>query len=317
MSLLPSPAPRLAAVVVLLASPLLAAPPSFELEPQLPREVADPARFRGPGLIVGDGQPGLIALTFDDGPKAETTPGILAELARQGVTATFFVNADRLGGRREGGLRQRALLQQAVAAGHTIGNHTLSHQRLSDLPPTAQEREIVDGEVGIAKVIGERPYLFRPPFGRLAPAASAILRRRGYTTVLWNISSEDPFIRQADQVVAQVMTELRREGGGVVLFHDTHPWTVEALPRFFAALQEENCRRVQRREAPLLVVPLDRFLRSRYSVRSASAATALADADEATRRRIAASCNDGRGPESTEAHLAPGPRVDVNKATLR
>ena len=35
----------------------------------------------------------LIAITFDDGPSAATTPGLLDGLAERGAKATFFVNA--------------------------------------------------------------------------------------------------------------------------------------------------------------------------------------------------------------------------------
>ena len=37
----------------------------------------------------------VVALTYDDGPDPENTPGVLDALAAHGATATFFVLADR------------------------------------------------------------------------------------------------------------------------------------------------------------------------------------------------------------------------------
>jgi len=41
--------------------------------------------------LAGHGDPGHVALTFDDGPHPEATPAVLAVLRRYQVRATFFV----------------------------------------------------------------------------------------------------------------------------------------------------------------------------------------------------------------------------------
>jgi peptidoglycan/xylan/chitin deacetylase (PgdA/CDA1 family) len=288
---------RLLAALFALALPRSAhaGAPAVDGDDHAPRAVQGPERLGHGHVIPGYGaESGLLALTFDDGPSAATTGAVLDELDRAGAHATFFVNAYRLGGHSAAAERQRALLVAEVERGHTVGNHTFDHERLADLPPERQAREILDGESGIARVLGERPWLFRPPYGVMAPAAARTLAQRGYTIVQWNISSEDPYLRTPEKVVARVMEEIRREGGGVVLFHDTHPWTVAALPLFFEALAEENCRRVAAGEEPLLLVELDRFLRPRYGEPPSRGWDASrAEADREARRRIAAACTPG------------------------
>ena len=299
----------------LLASSVALAGPPDALRDQLPpRAVLGPERFANGRIALKPPPPGLLALTFDDGPSAATTPAILATLAHEGVTATFFVNAYRLGGHSETARRQREILVAEVERGHLVGNHTFDHRRLSDLDGAAQAKEILDGESGMARVLGERTWLFRPPYGRMSEPAARLLGERGYTVVLWNISSEDPFLRTPEKVLAAVMADLRRTGGGVALFHDTHPWTVAALPLFFAALAEENCHRVAAGVEPILVVPLDRFFRPRYAEPPAAEAIA-ADAgatqrDLAARRRIAAACGQVKAPSQ-------GAVVDENKGHPR
>jgi peptidoglycan/xylan/chitin deacetylase (PgdA/CDA1 family) len=220
---------------------------------------------------------------------------VLAALDRAGAPAAFFVNGYRLAGRSPAAERQRELLVEELARGYAIGNHTWDHARLSDLPPDRQAREIVDGEAAIARVTGERPYLFRPPYGRMAPPAARTLHDRRYAVVLWNVSSEDPYLRTPDKVLDRVLAEIRREGGGVALFHDTHPWTAAALPRLFAALDEENCRRVRAGAPPLLLVPLDRLLRVRYGADEPNGGTdSDNEEDRRARRRIVERCGAGR-----------------------
>src|SRR4029077_9355271 len=81
------------------------------------------------------GAPGKIALTFDDGPDARFTPGILQVLRDKHVTATFFVT----------GLAAYAsprLLERVYAEGHEIGNHTYTHTDLEEMSSSQLRMEL-------------------------------------------------------------------------------------------------------------------------------------------------------------------------------
>ena len=58
-----------------------------------------------------------VALTFDDGPRRETTELLLDGLARRGIHATFFVVGTRIEG-------QEDILLRMEAEGHQIGIHS-------------------------------------------------------------------------------------------------------------------------------------------------------------------------------------------------
>src|SRR5690606_788251 len=80
-----------------------------------------------------------LTLTFDNGPTPGVTEGVLDELGRRGIKATFFVvGSDLL---REG---RRELVARAAAEGHWHGNHTMTHSiRFGDSDdPDLPEREI-------------------------------------------------------------------------------------------------------------------------------------------------------------------------------
>src|ERR1700677_3847379 len=70
------------------------------------------------------GQPGELALTFDDGPTPACTPRLLDILAQHDVRATFFL----IGGFAQ---QQPDLVRRIHSAGHLIGNHSWSHPNLA------------------------------------------------------------------------------------------------------------------------------------------------------------------------------------------
>src|SRR6185436_2743661 len=100
---------------------------------------------------TGD-HPGLIALTFDDGPDPEWTPDILEILKREGVPATFFIIG-------KNGQAYPDLLRRIVSEGHEIGNHTYTHPNLGEVPNSLTELELnatqrlIESEVGRSTVL--------------------------------------------------------------------------------------------------------------------------------------------------------------------
>ena len=95
------------------------------IEPDLSGYASGPAQI--PVEILGEldgetrqaltGEPKYIALTFDDGPRADTTGRLLDGLSARGAAATFFI----IGAQVEG---NEYLLCRMAADGHQIGNHT-------------------------------------------------------------------------------------------------------------------------------------------------------------------------------------------------
>ena len=157
-----------------------------------------------------------VAFTFDDGPSLETTARLLHVLARQGVTATFFVNAGRLENRPE----LRNVVRLARSFGHHIGSHGLTHR---SLPPL--DTKDIDAEVRRADelLIGllSQPKLFRPAFGRIDSRVRERLLDLGYRLVLWNVDSRDWDRSCRDEACIQnVILGIGKENPSIVLFHD-------------------------------------------------------------------------------------------------
>lgn len=187
----------------------------------------------------------LIHFTFDDGPDPRTTGPLLDLLDRLGIKATFFFSASRFrGGKRNA--EAPALAREALRRGHSIGSHSVDHVRMRKLSPPELRAQLDENEHLFERVFGARTFLFRPPFGSTNRALDRMLVERRYTNVMWNIGLADWVERPPEALLRTFVKVLERNQqagqlGGVVLMHDTHAWTVEALGLIVAHLRERNC----------------------------------------------------------------------------
>ena len=153
-----------------------------------------------------------VALTFDDGPAAETTPRVLAILREKNVQATFFL----VGRKVE---RLPDLSRQIGLGGHVIGNHTYSHPPLfCFLTPRRLREEIARAQDVIGGVIGRRPAYFRSPVGLRHPLLASALERAGLALVLWSLRSYDTRPHTPESLRRRILARVR--SGTIVLLHD-------------------------------------------------------------------------------------------------
>ncbi len=153
----------------------------------------------------------LLALTYDDGPNDPWTFRLLEVLARHNVHATFFMLGKFV--------RQRPDIVRAVHdAGHVIGNHSYSHPALALVRPSTVRREIEETNQALQEVLGEKPTLFRPPFGGRRPGTFRVVRQYGLEPIMWRVTCYDWSAGSADEIVAHAVKQIR--GGDVILLHD-------------------------------------------------------------------------------------------------
>jgi peptidoglycan/xylan/chitin deacetylase (PgdA/CDA1 family) len=193
----------------------------------------------GRTLIAG-GDPGEIALTFDDGPNDAATPELLDVLARHGVRATFFVMGDYARLRPE-------IARQVAAAGHLLGNHTMSHPKLSVQAAARVRQELADCNAVLEDISGAAVHFFRPPFGARRPMVLRAARELGLTPVMWNVTGYDWEPIGVDGILknldAGIVRNRRRGRASNLLLHDgSHRgmgWarmdTVRAVDRLLSA----------------------------------------------------------------------------------
>ncbi|MEV7012784.1 polysaccharide deacetylase family protein [Streptosporangium sp. NPDC051022] len=187
------------------------------LQPQWPRNTLP----RSPGARgINCRRVRCVALTFDDGP-GEYTGRLLDILARHRARATFFV-LGRMAAEDRG-----ENLRRMVTEGHEIGNHTWNHLPLTQLSPGRIRFELVNTQKVVRRLTGVRMTVMRPPYGSTNAKVAAEARREGLAQVLWDVDTLDWRDRNPS-LVTQRATQTGP--GSIVLMHDIHPTTVEAVP---------------------------------------------------------------------------------------
>jgi peptidoglycan/xylan/chitin deacetylase (PgdA/CDA1 family) len=151
-----------------------------------------------------------IALTFDDGPEADGTPAVLGALRDAGASATFFV----IGPRAE---THPELIAQIAAEGHEVAVHCDEHIKHSE-----RDRDWVATDLrracGRLERLGVSPVRWRTPYGDQAPWTSELAREAGLELVGWSADTHDWRGDEADLMFEATCAELRP--GAIVLAHD-------------------------------------------------------------------------------------------------
>jgi len=182
----------------------------------------------GPALVRGPREGNRVALTFDDGPSPATGQ-ILDLLGERQIKATFFVcgmNAER----------HPEIVRRLAAEGHTIGNHTYSHPFAYLLGRRRLAEEIDRTQEALERLTGQRPKLFRPPYGARWFGMFRVLRERGLRLVQWSDTGYDWKLEGA--AIARATLE-KLQPGSIILLHDalegTESFWVQLGRRFFGA----------------------------------------------------------------------------------
>jgi peptidoglycan/xylan/chitin deacetylase (PgdA/CDA1 family) len=176
-----------------------------------------------------------VVLTFDDGPWPVNTPAVLKALAEECTTGIFFSIGKHATYYPE-------ILKQVAAAGHTIGTHTWSHIALVNKKLTEPQRkeEIEKGFSAVKWALGgvsPAPF-FRFPALQHPPEMVTYLGERNIAMFSCDLDSFDFKANNPQQVIDTVMRKLDKLGKGIVLMHDFHKHTAEALPALLRKLKD-------------------------------------------------------------------------------
>lgn len=186
------------------------------------------------------GGEGVVCITFDDGPCAQTAH-ILDKLKQENVRATFFCVGKQVE-------RYPAVARRIVDEGHTLGNHSFSHT--IDFPLKgvgAIRRELLDTQTTVESIAGRAPSFFRPPFGVTNPLIASALAGIELTTIGWSVRSLDTVIRRRTEVLARIEKHLKP--GSIILLHDHADGAVELLNSVIQLCRSKNLMPVSMDEA--------------------------------------------------------------------
>jgi peptidoglycan-N-acetylglucosamine deacetylase len=188
----------------------------------------------GEPVFCGGGRSNAVALTFDDGP-GDYADRIVRILRANRAHATFFAVGYRV--------RERPAQLRELATVGVIGNHSWSHAHLPQLPRLFAWLDLVQLQHDTRAALGWKPRLFRAPYEERTTQLDRLVRRMGMLQVYWSVDSGDwAKGATARTVVRNVVPQLRP--GAIVVLHEIHPWTIDALPEILRQIRLRGLRAV-------------------------------------------------------------------------
>jgi len=186
-----------------------------------------------------------LLLTFDDGPHPRYTDRILEILAQHQIKSVFFelgANLATVKHNRIQPTRAALAARHLVEAGYAIGSHGFSHEVLPKMSDREIGAEIDETNRLLQTVANVHTPLFRPPYGERDTKVLAALEAHRMRSILWNIDSKDWADPVAKSIANRVIAGARRSDHGIVLLHDIHERTIDALPLIIETLRADGYR---------------------------------------------------------------------------
>ncbi|HEY5821185.1 MAG TPA: polysaccharide deacetylase family protein [Propionibacteriaceae bacterium] len=171
-----------------------------------------------------------VALTFDDGPGPYTAD-LVRRLQKAHAPATFFMMGEHVDAFPD-------LTRTVARAGFEIGNHSYSHPDLTRLSESEVQHQLSRTSAAIQRATGRSPTLMRPPYGARNAEVDKAAAQVGLTEVLWDVDTLDWKHRNAKVVQKDALADAHR--GSIVLLHDIHPTTVQAVPGLVIELRKRG-----------------------------------------------------------------------------
>ena len=163
----------------------------------------------------------MLALTFDDGPSRHTDR-LLETFAQHGGKGTFFVVGNLIDSRPD-------TLRTMAEQGHEIAGHSWDHRQLTKLSPQEITDQLMLTRAKILDTTGVDSTIMRPPYGSSNETVREQAKAAGIALVNWSVDTLDWKHKDADKVYASIMADAK--DGAIILCHDLHKTTVDAMER--------------------------------------------------------------------------------------
>ncbi|MEG0661915.1 MAG: polysaccharide deacetylase family protein [Anaerovoracaceae bacterium] len=181
--------------------------------------------------IIDPAKP-MVAITYDDGPDANTTPQILDLYEKHDAVCTFFElgqNVDNVKGSAE-------ILKRELALGCEVGVHTYTHPNLHTLPANKIQEEADKCKAAVKKATGKDATFFRPSYGN---GSEEIAKIFDLPSINWTVDTLDWKSKNKDSIVDHVKKAGNLDGQ-IVLMHSIYQSSVDASVELVPWLQEQG-----------------------------------------------------------------------------
>ena len=169
----------------------------------------------------------MVALTFDDGP-GQYTRLLLELLETHDARASFFLVGYNV-------IKYPEEIRKMEKMGCDIGNHSTTHLRYTAHTPETVYNEINTTNIWIQDIIGHGATFVRPPYGAINENIQQIANA---PIIMWSKDPKDWQLKDANLVRDTVLGNV--QDGDIILLHDIHETTVQAMFEVIPALIERG-----------------------------------------------------------------------------
>lgn len=205
--------------VTLLAGLLLAA--GVFLAVTVPAAVSVSAAGRQLPIYCVHRDQKVCAISFDAAWGDASTQSLVDILNRYQVKATFFV----IGNWAEQYPDDVKMLHEN---GMEVMNHSSAHGHMNQMSSEAIIADVNKCNDQIEALTGQRPTLFRCPYGEYDDHVISAIRSAGMEPIQWDVDSLDWKEISADEIYNRVTAKV--QPGSIILFHNAGLNTPQALP---------------------------------------------------------------------------------------
>lgn len=173
-----------------------------------------------------------VALTFDDGPHAILTPLLLDRLNGTNAKVTFFVMGVKV-------VMHPDIVRRAIMEGHEVANHVWDHPVLTKIPWQDVKDQIMRTSEAVFNISGYTPKSMRPPYGNTNRGLNnRIYSETKLPVIMWSLDTLDWTRPKPVDIIKKIIQKVKP--GTIILCHDIHPGTIEAIPEIVQQLQEKG-----------------------------------------------------------------------------
>lgn len=169
----------------------------------------------------------LVAITFDDGPGPYTNK-LLDILNANKAHATFFM----LGNNLE---KYRSVVLNVYNSGNEIGYHSYAHTNFKRQDIATIKSELDQSNAILKNITGTTFSLIRPPYGSIN---NEIKEAIDASFILWSVDTEDWRHKDSEYLLNYVLENIY--AGAIILFHDIHTSSVDAMAKILPYLYVEG-----------------------------------------------------------------------------
>lgn len=172
-----------------------------------------------------------IAFTMNCAWSADDIDDILETLRNNEVKITFFMVGDWVDKNPEA-------VKKIHEEGHEIGNHSNTHPHVNKLTYEQNLEEIEKCSQKIEQLTGEKPCLYRAPYGEYNEEVIAVSLENGYYPIQWNKDTLDYNALTGEQMWKRIGNNL--QNGDIILSHNGTAHTSDSLDMLIKNIKEKG-----------------------------------------------------------------------------